>query len=208
MFTRTKISLIKVALSIMSATFVYGCEGGMKGDIVINGTDKIPTVTTINHTINNTADGVREYKFITPLMERYEMVEEPYMEFRKGIHIETYDSTKAVSSELVADYAIYNESKKLWETKGNVVGNNADGDKIFTEQLFWDEKTDRIYSDVDTKIIKGNDIIIGSSFTSDGELKNIEYRQTKGLMYVDTTKTSQPDTLNKESFQPADSINN
>lgn len=177
----------------------------MKGDIDIKDGSKIPTVTTINHTINYNENGRRAYRFETPLMERYEMVKEPYMEFRKGVHIETFnDSTKLVSSELFADYATYNETKKLWEAKGNVRGHNSDGDKIFTEQLFWDETLDKVYSDVDTKIVRGEEVTIGSGFTSDGELKNIEYRQTKGLIYVDTTSNKPP--LDSVVAAPLDSV--
>ena len=42
-------------------------------------------------------NGNLTYRFTTPLLERYEYALEPYTEFRKGIHIETYnDSTHHV----------------------------------------------------------------------------------------------------------------
>lgn len=190
-----KILRLKIALIILSAIFIFSCSNAMKGDIVIEDSSKIPTVTTINHSITFNENGHRAYRFKTPLMERYEMVEEPYMEFRKGIHIETYDSLMNVRSKLVADYAIYNESKKLWEAKGNVEGENVDGEQIFTEQIFWDELKDSVYSNVDTKIVRGEEVSIGAGFKSDGELKNIEYWQSKGRMLFDTTKTKQDSTI-------------
>ena len=58
-------------------------------------------------------NGNLTYRFTTPLLERYEYALEPYTEFRKGIHIETYnDSTHQVESSLTANYAILLEKQQ------------------------------------------------------------------------------------------------
>lgn len=194
-----KISIAKVALILLSAIFVCSCSRAMKADTVIEESDKIPTVTTKNHSITYSENGKRAYRFSTKLMERYDLTEKPYMEFKKGIKIETYDSLMAVKSELEADYAIYYEEDKLWEAKGNVKGQNVDGDKIFTEQIFWNEKIDSVYSNVDTKIVRGEEVSLGAGFKADGELKNIEYWRTKGRILFDTTTTKQ-DSLAVDSL--------
>ncbi|MFI3262163.1 MAG: LPS export ABC transporter periplasmic protein LptC [Rikenellaceae bacterium] len=195
----TKISSKKVALTLLSAIFICSCSNAMKGNIVIDESSKIPTITTKNHSITYSKDGVKSYHFYADLMERYEIdLDEPYMEFKEGIHIETFDSLMEIRSELKANYAIYYEKKKLWEAKGNVEGKNVDGQQIFTEQIFWDEAKDSVYSNVDTKIIRGDEVTIGAGFKSDGELKNIEYWRTKGRILFDTTKTRQ-DSLNVNS---------
>lgn len=192
---------INVVLSLLSATFFYGCSSAMKGDVVIENAEKRPTVVTKNHTVIYSQNGVLSYRFETPLMERYELVNQPYMEFREGVSVETYnDSTAQVASTIVADYATFDEKLELWEAKGNVRGANVDGDKIFTEQLFWDVKKDKIYSEVDTKIVRGEEVTIGSSFTSDGQFKNIEYTQTRGILLFDTTKSVAQDTLLVDSL--------
>mgnify|MGYP002275353359 CR=1 FL=1 len=92
-------------------------------------------------------NGNLTYRFTTPLLERYEYALEPYTEFRKGIHIETYnDSTHQVESSLTANYAILLEKQQLWEAKGNVRGHNAGGNQLETEQLFWNQKSKLVYS--------------------------------------------------------------
>ena len=142
-------------------------------------------------------DGKMGYKFSTPHMERYEFGDEPYMEFKEGIHIITFDENGKERSDLVADYAKYIESKGLWEAKGNVRGRDNEGKELYTEQLFWDENSDKIYSNVDTKVVNGDEVTLGSGFESDGQLNNVRFLNTKGRLLVDTTRQAQPTVQNQ-----------
>ena len=121
-----------------------------------------------NLSIVNSQNGRRSYHFVTPLMEGYSQAAEPYREFRKGVRITTYkdDSLSTVDAVLTANYAIYYEKRRLWEAKGDVVVEKSDGKKLFTQQLFWNERTKKIYSNVDSKIVQsgGTDVFIGEGF--------------------------------------------
>ena len=68
---------------------------------------------------------------------------------------------------LTANYAIYYENRKLWEAKGDVVVVKSDGKTLYTQQLFWNAKTQRIYSNVDTKIVQneGGNVFQGEGFS-------------------------------------------
>ncbi len=132
--------------------------------------------------------GNLSYRFTTPLLERYELAREPYMEFRKGVEIQTYnDSTHRLESTLTANYAIYLEKQQLWEAKGSVVATNAEGRKLETEQLFWNQKTKRVYSNVDSKVTQGRDVIIGEGFEADEQFEDYTIRRPKGRVSVDVT---------------------
>ncbi len=140
-------------------------------------------------------NGNLSYRFETPLMERYELAREPYMEFRKGIKVETYnDTTHLIESTLTANYAIFLENQKLWEAKGNVVAINAEGRTLETEQLFWDQQAERVYSNVDSKVTQQDGVIIGEGFESDEQFHDFIFRRPKGKVSVDTTPNEQPDS--------------
>ena len=113
---------------------------------------------------------------VTPLLEGYSLAREPYREFRKGVKITTYqnDSLTTVDAVLTANYAIYYENRELWEAKGNVVVEKSDGKTLYTQQLFWNARTKKIYSNVDSKIVQNNgrDVFIGEGFESDEEFKD------------------------------------
>ena len=84
-----------------------------------------------------------------------------------------------------ANYAIFYEERKLWEVKGNVVAKNSDNQTLYTQQLFWDQKSKRIYSNVDCKVLMGQDYWFGEGFESDEELKNWHFRRYRGRMWID-----------------------
>lgn len=146
----------------------------------------------------NSQNGRRSYHFETPLVEGYSLAREPYREFRKGVKITTYkdDSLTTVDAVLTANYAIYYEKRELWEAKGDVVVEKSDGKTLYTQQLFWNARTKKIYSNVDSKIVQsgGTDVFIGEGFESDEEFRDWRFRRMKGRMEVDVTPGERRDS--------------
>lgn len=143
-------------------------------------------------------NGRKSYRFATPLMERYELAKDPYSEFRKGVKIITYkDSTNIEEGSLIADYAIFFEKQELWEAKGNVVATNQSGHVLETQQLFWDQRSHRIYSNIDSRITQGNDVLVGVGFESDEKMEEWEFRRPRGRLAVDIEPTQ--DSLRRDS---------
>ena len=181
-----------------SAILLISCERKSRG--AEEDPETLMTQQSDSLTIIASENGRKSYRFFTPLMERYELAKEPYMEFRKGVHVVTYaDSTGAVESTLVADYAIFFENQKLWEAKGNVVAVNAKGQILETQQLFWNQKTHKIYSNVDSKVTQGTDVIVGVGFESDENFEDFTFRRPKGKVTVDTEPTRGADSTAVES---------
>ena len=149
--------------------------------------DAVRNEESENLTIVMSENGRKSYLFKAPLLEGYMLGRDPYREFRKGITITTYqdDSLTTVNAVLVANYAIYYENRKLWEAKGDVVITKHDGTRLYTQQLFWNSMTKRIYSNVDTKLVTDTDEVIGEGFESDEDMEEPRFRRWKGKMQVD-----------------------
>ena len=150
--------------------------------------DRIKTEESENLTIIMSENGRKSYIFKTPLLEGYMLGRDPYREFCKGISITTFqdDSLASENAVLVANYAIYYDKRKLWEAKGDVVITKHDGTRLYTQQLFWNSVTKRIYSNVDTRLVTDADEIVGEGFESDEELNEPRIRRFKARMQVDT----------------------
>lgn len=187
-----------VALLIAgSAILLYSCSNKNDDE---GEEETMLTQQSDSLTIVQSAEGRRDFVFKTPLMERYELAREPYMEFRRGVEITTYDdSTGLEASHLVADYAIFFEKRELWEAKGNVVARNAEGQTLYTQQLFWNQSTHRVYSNVDSKVVQGRDVFIGEGFESDDKFEKWSFRKFTGKLTVDSSVTETPDTTATES---------
>lgn len=176
-----------VALSIVGSAILLTACGGEQ-PVEQESEQTIMTEHSVDLVMVMTENGAKSYRFQTPLMEGYKLAKEPYMEFREGIDIVTYkgeSDTAQVESHLSANYAIFYEERKLWEVKGNVVAKNSDNQTLYTQQLFWDQKSKRIYSNVDCKVLMGQDYWFGEGFESDEELKNWHFRRYRGRMWVD-----------------------
>ena len=151
-------------------------------------------------------NGRRSYHFTAPQLEGYTLAREPYREFRRGIRITTYkdDSLSTVDAVLTANYAIYYEKRELWEAKGNVVVEKSDGKTLYTQQLFWNAQTDKVYSNVDSKIVQNNgrDVFIGEGFESDEEFKDWRFRRMKGRMEVEMKQRADSAATDSAAVRP------
>ncbi|MDE6374993.1 MAG: LPS export ABC transporter periplasmic protein LptC [Alistipes sp.] len=196
---------LSVALLVLgSAILLFSCERTASTDPVAE--ELRMTEYSENLSIVNSQNGRRSYHFVTPLMEGYSQAREPYREFRKGVRITTYkdDSLSTVDAVLTANYAIYYEKRELWEAKGDVVVEKSDGKTLYTQQLFWNARTKKIYSNVDSKIVQsgGTDVFIGEGFESDEEFHDWRFRRMKGRMEVDVAPSAQPDSVSPRAVAP------
>ncbi len=199
-----------VALAFAAgAILLCSCEEGAP-EIDPAADEALMTEYSENLTIIESQNGKRSYRFTTPLIEGYSQAREPYREFRKGIRMVTYqdDSLTSVDVVLTANYAIYYEKRKLWEAKGNVVVEKFDGKKLFTQQLFWNATTKKVYSNVDTRIVQGDRVdAVGAGFETDEEFKDWRFRYSKGQTEIDvaprdpsdSTRRARPATADKQS---------
>jgi LPS export ABC transporter protein LptC len=169
-----------LATILVAAIIFFSCT--RKVDSIKNfDIHSLPTVTVFNDTTVYNDSGKVQLLMITPLMESYELGSEPYSEFKSGIKVYFYESQEKPIGEVTAKYAKFIPKKKLWELKDSVVVINESNDKLETEQLFWDQGKDLIYTDRFVKMTNEDQIVMGSGFESDSRLtrqKIIKYTAT------------------------------
>ena len=191
---------LAVALSFAgSAILLFSCE--VKQQVVETvKSEMLMTEYSENLAITMSENGRRSYHFETPLMEGYALARDPYREFRKGVKITIFDeNTGEESATLTANYAIFYEGRKLWEAKGDVIATNSDGRQLFTSQLFWNQATHRVYSNVDSKLVDGDEIHHCEGFESDEAMKDWTYRKLKGVTYISDEVILRNDSSQQET---------
>ncbi len=199
---------LKVALlTLGSAILLFSCEGHDAAPDTAGDAARM-TEYSERLSIVMSQNGRRSYFFETPLLEGYTLAAEPYREFRRGICITTYrdDSLTTVDAVLTANYAIYYEQRKLWEARGDVEVRKYDGTELYTQQLFWDARTKRIYSNVDTKLVKGNNVSIGERFESDEDFKDWRFRYQKSRMEVEVAPSERDTTAADDVVRASDPV--
>ena len=180
---------VSVALSVAgSAILLIACGA----DEVDNDppADTILSEYSENATIIKSKNGRRSLVFSAPLVEGYTLGTVPYREFREGVHVETFNNDSLVTVDVIldADYAIFYENRQLWEARGNVVVQkmNEGRTTLYTQQLFWNIDTKRVYSNVDSKLVEngGRDVAYGDGFESDDRLEFPRWHKGRGMVTV------------------------
>jgi len=146
----------------------------------------LPDQSGFNIEITYTDSGKLQGKIFAPEINKYSRKEEPYTEFPKGLKVVFYDSLERPRSSIQAKYAIYSEKKQLWEARNQVIAENpGQGKKLETEQMFWDQKAERIYSDKFTRLTNSDGIFYGEGgFESRQDLTKWKLKGSSGTVNV------------------------
>ena len=113
-------------------------------------------------------------------------MERPYDEFPDGLEVFFYDDSSRIESEIRADYTIYYAQEQLWHATGNVIAKQfSNGDQLNTEELFWDEESELIYSNTFTRIQNQDGTFYGKNgFESHQSLDNWQLKGSSGTVNV------------------------
>lgn len=175
-------ALTVVVLMIFILT---GCKNDMQEIRSLDFTDTLPDLTARDVKMYYSESAKVQVELISPLVLSYEG-SEPYSEFPEGFVVLFYDSLQQVKSRISADYGINYEKKQLMEARHNVVVVNLEKDEqLNTEELFWDQKKQLIYTEKFVRITRGEEVIMGDGLTSDQEFESIEIVKPRGSIEVE-----------------------
>src|SRR6476620_7457930 len=129
-------------------------------------------------------------KLVAPFMLRYAM-DTSYLEFPKTLHVNFYDSSGKVESQLDARYGKYFETRSLVYLRDSVVVFNVKGDTMRTPDLWWDQSTKKFYTANRVRIQrKGQRVIGGKGMEASQDLDDIVIYQIESPSYI-----SVPDSM-------------
>ncbi|HZK03801.1 MAG TPA: LPS export ABC transporter periplasmic protein LptC [Bacteroidaceae bacterium] len=172
-------------LAFVMFVSVVSCDKSSKRlSEAINSRDSASVMTTRGITSLISEEGVIKYRIQTEEWEIFDKMDPPYWSFEKGVFLEVYDSTKQVESTVTADTAYYYSEKKLWELKGNVHSKNVNDEEFNTNQLFWDQYYEKVYSDSLIRIRQEKQIIVGIGFESDQSFTKYTIKKTEGVFPI------------------------
>ncbi len=101
-----------------------------------------------------------------------------------GLHLQFYSDSMKVQSDLTAGYGISYDKSDQMIARNNVVVNNIYGEKLETEELIWDQNTEKISSEKFVKITTRDEIIFGDGFESNDDLSNYKIKKIRGTLQV------------------------
>ncbi|MBR6018419.1 MAG: LPS export ABC transporter periplasmic protein LptC [Paludibacteraceae bacterium] len=128
--------------------------------------------------------GVTRYRITAQQWLVYDKSTPPCWDFPYGIQLEQFDEKLQVGASLRADRAHYDQEAQLWRLWGHVRATNIEGDKFYTEELFWDRINERVYSDSAIAIRQKETLIRGIGFDANQTMTQYTIRQTNGIIPI------------------------
>lgn len=164
------------------ATVLFACSNNTEDAKLVAAERILPIETGKDVIINYTDSGFTKARVKAPLLERYATEDKNYTEMRKGINVDFLNKTGSVESFLKAKYAIRYDREKRMIARNDVVVLNVEGDTLRTEELTWEESTQRVHSNKFVRITTKTEIIMGDGFESDITFKNPKIYKIRGIV--------------------------
>jgi LPS export ABC transporter protein LptC len=153
---------------------LLGCSSPSQDPVRAVGSPAGPEQTFVNLELRETTAGKLEWKLWASRAVRSNASSATRME---SLRVEFYEGRPEVRSILTSDSGRVDLSKGVLVATGHVVVVTVEGNRLETEELYWDRKNAKVSSDVFVRLTRGADVITGIGFESDPNLERYEIRK-------------------------------
>jgi LPS export ABC transporter protein LptC len=167
-----------------------GCENNIK-DIPDNRrTTLVPEEgVSIESILSDQA--VVKGKLTAPYMLRYLRADTPYTEFPKSLHVDFYNDSMKIESKVDALYGKYLPNQdKVFLRDSVVVKNILKGDTLHCNELWWDQHTQRFFTDKPVRIYTKTQILFGTGMEADQNFRWYNITKMTGKVLTGTNGTT------------------
>ena len=185
---------ITIVLGAIVMLLLFSSCGGKKKELgeAITERDSLPSMATLGVVTYISDSGVTRYRMEAEEWLMYDRKRPSYWAFEKGVYLEQFDSLFNVDASIKADTAYFYDKQKLWKLMGNVDIKNRKGERFNTELLYWNQATEKVYSDRFIRIEQPDRIITGYGFDSNHQMTIYQIRNMGGIFYVDEEEQKTP----------------
>ena len=169
---------------------VIGCRDEVKSVVHKDTAPDVPTVISYNVKTLISDSGVTQYRITTKLWQIYSEAAKPYWYFPEGLYLEQFDKQFKTAASIQCDSAKYFEDTKIWRLDGNVRIWNINKELILTNQLFWSQREQKVYSDSFIHIEKADRTLEGYGFVSNERMTTYTLNRPSGIFPFDANRHS------------------
>jgi len=182
--------IVRVILFLGLFLLIYFNSGQNSIEQINEITERLsPDVETVcDVEILYSEEGKMRVQLEGPLLLRHK-TKDPFTEFPGGITVTFFDQSQNPTSKLTAKYAIRREKNKETVVRDSVIWYNIHKkEQLETEELIWNEKTKKIYSDKFVKITTETESIFGEGFEADQNFTSYKIKKIHGQVRVKKNK--------------------
>jgi LPS export ABC transporter protein LptC len=122
-------------------------------------------------------------KLTAPYMLRFQRADSPYAEFPRTLHVDFYNDTMRIESQLDAHYGKYLQNQeKVFLRDSVVVKNILKGDTVHCKTLWWDQHSERFTTDDSVRIYTPDKILYGTGMEADQNFRWYTIKKMTGIV--------------------------
>ncbi|MFJ1262545.1 LPS export ABC transporter periplasmic protein LptC [Capnocytophaga canis] len=185
--------MINKRLHKIKSIAVLGCMA-----ILFSCTTDLRTLQELNITHKFPQGEIYDFKLIytdstkviailsSPLSNDFSNQQFPFTDFPSGLQVDFFDKDNNKNT-VEAKYGIIYMNSQMVELRDSVVLTTYDGKKLTTEQLFWDQKTDWIFTDQEFSFTdhKKGTVTKGVGMDFDKAFSTVKAHKTTGVLAVE-----------------------
>jgi LPS export ABC transporter protein LptC len=169
-------------LCLMFCTFLFfftGCEEKIQPSVISSIDSRtLPQQESWNSAITVSDSGRVTAIIYAGYISVFESDQKTYLS--QGVRVRFFNIKGIQTSVLTSDEGTVDEMTNNLEARKNVVVVSSDSSRMITEQLFWDNNRQLIYTPAYVQITTKKDRLQGHGFESDQSLKNYRIFRVTG----------------------------
>ncbi len=178
----SRLRLLPVAVTVAVASLVaVSCKDDSQMGVADVDAAVFPTMVTRDVETLISDSGITRFRITTPIWYVYDEVDEPYWRFPDGMYLEKFDDIFRKEATIRSDSATYFKNKQLWRLDGNVDISNVANERFLTQQLYWDQRAHKVYSDSFIHIERADRVIEGYGFESNEQMSRYTISNVAGI---------------------------
>ncbi|MEI8110352.1 MAG: LPS export ABC transporter periplasmic protein LptC [Chitinophagia bacterium] len=181
-----KFTWLTFSCSCLLALALQGCENDINEvREMARQSANLEVGTQINSYLS--VSGKTNAHLTAPKIIRYQGTGIRKSEFPNTLHVDFFNDSMKIDSQIDAQYGSYMENDKKVLLKNHVVATNTLGDTLFTDELWWDQIAEKFYTDKKVIISKNfrRDYFVGNKgMTCDQNLTNLHLFEIESNSYT------------------------
>lgn len=183
MNTKVLNNILNIVTICIVAMF-FSCNNNLDQVQKIGISENEPIGVDYNMNVKYTDSGRVTANLISTKMLDYTNRDFPFYKFVDGVTLYVYDKDNKKST-VVADHAMVYGNTDLIDMRKNVVITTHDGSVLKTDQLYYDQKKQWLFTNYPVEFQTEQDLIKGNGFDSNQEFTNAEVLEVTGIITLE-----------------------
>lgn len=180
MVKQNKYIIKNIVIAVAVAMF-FSCNNSLSNVQKIGISENEPIGEEYNSNLKYTDSGRVKANLISTKLFDYTNRDFPFHEFTDGATLYIYDNENRKST-IVADYAYVYTETDLIDMRSNVVITTHDNRVLKTDQLYYDQSKEWLYTNKPVSFKTEQDLINGNGFDSNSKFTNAEVLEVTGII--------------------------